>query len=410
MQWIVLLNYMAWYVFVFIGVVWIIVLLQNSSEISKKKKASRSPTVSVLIPAYNEEKTIGKTIESVLEINYPKGKLEVIVINDCSTDRTGSIAKGFGSRVKLLNNSKNMGKSFSLNRGIKVSRGELISCIDADSVVERDILKKMVGYFDEEKVACVTPALMVWERKSFLQKIQYTEYLLNVFLRKMLAFMDSIHVTPGVFSMYRKSVLVEVGGFDVGNLTEDMEIALKMHQSGYKIENEFDAASYTMCPNKWSKLFRQRIRWYRGALENMVKYKHMLFNKRYGNLGVFLLPINLISIFAIIAIFLVTGWNVISSAVGYAWKMSLVGWDFGMFMEFDIGTILSSLITTPLIFGALGLSVGGYVLYKSFKLKGMSLKSHRSSYAVFLVIYPFIMMVFWSLALTHEVFRFKKKW
>jgi cellulose synthase/poly-beta-1,6-N-acetylglucosamine synthase-like glycosyltransferase len=411
MEWIVIFNYAAWFVFVFIGVVWILVMLQNNSNVSQSRKPLRFPKVSVLIPAFNEEETIGKTIQSVLDIEYPEGKKEVIVINDSSTDKTREIVESFGDKVRLLNNKKNRGKAYSLNRAIKISRGEFIACIDADSVVEGNILNKMVGYFEDEEIACVTPALKVWKSPSVIEKIQYAEYLLNVFLRKMLAFMDSIHVTPGVFSIYRKSVLEEAGGFDVGNLTEDMEIALKIHELGYKIENDFNAVSYTICPTKWGELFRQRIRWYRGALNNTVKYKHMIFNRKYGNLGVFFLPVNFIAIFAIISVFFLTGYNLVNLTMNSAWKLSLIGWDMGVLMKnFDVYIFLSNLVTTPVIIGVLGLIIGTFIMYKSFNLNKTSIRENKPGCFVFLLVYPFIMMAFWSLALIHEMLRLQKKW
>ena len=270
MHWVNIVNYIAWYIFVFISVVWIIVMLQNRGKYSGKG-ARKFPSVSVLIPAFNEEKTIGKTIKSVLALKYPKRLYEIIVINDGSTDGTERIVRRLQKRgkIKLISNKRNRGKAYSLNRGIRVSRGELIACLDADSVVRPDILEKTVGYFKDESIGVVTPALKVWRPRNFLEKIQYAEYLLNIFLRKALAFIDSIHVTPGVFSVYRKDVLKMAGGFEEGNLTEDMEIALKIHTLGYKIENNLDAVSYTVCPDRWRKLLKQRIRWYRGALQNL---------------------------------------------------------------------------------------------------------------------------------------------
>ena len=412
MAWLEAVNYFAWFIFVFIAVVWILVLMQNRGGYTKvARKLGRLPSVSVLIPAYNEEATLGKTIRSVLSIDYPKKLLEIIVINDCSTDRTGDIAGGFGSKVKVLDNKENRGKAYSLNSGIRVAKGELVACLDADSVVERGIIRKMIGYFADANVGAVTPALNVYRTRNLLEKIQHVEYLLNVFLRKTLAMMDAVHVTPGVFTIYRKSILREVGGFDVGNLTEDMEIALKLHKAGYSIENNMEARSYTYCPDKWGSLFRQRIRWYRGAIHNSVKYRGMFFNPKYGNLGVFLLPFNFISVFAIIAIFALMAWNYSASMASLLWKLYLVNFDLLPFMaNVNWGFLLANMLSTNLLFAMFGFVLGFYVLYISFRVNNVGMRKRKLQYFIYLAIFPFALMAFWFLALVHEALRVKKKW
>ena len=118
--------------------------------------------ISITAPAYNEEGTLAKSIRSILSLDYPRRLLDIIVVNDCSTDRTGEIAEAFRKDgVRVLHNKVNMGKAAGLNRGTKVARHELIATVDADSVVEPAIIRKMVGYFADPKVASVTPALKV---------------------------------------------------------------------------------------------------------------------------------------------------------------------------------------------------------------------------------------------------------
>ncbi len=404
-------NYVAWFIFVFIGVVWILTLLQNKGSGDRKITGKRQK-VSVIIPAYNEEKTIEKCIKSVLNLDYPKNLLEVIVVNDCSKDRTGEIARGISdARIRILTNKTNKGKSYSLNRGIQEASGSLVACIDADSLIDRQALNNMVGYFEDEKIGSVTPSVKVLNPKSLLERIQHVEYLLNVFLRKMLAVIDAVHVTPGVFSVYRKDVLLKVGGFAEGNLTEDMDIALKIHKAGYKIENSVNAISYTICPPKWGELFKQRLRWYRGAFDNMYKYRGMMFNRKYGNLGVFLLPLNLISTLLIIFIFGSMIWGFFGSLFDFIWKMNLINWDVGIyFKEFKITSLFFIPFSTPIMFGMFGVIIGVYLLNKSFGLTGEKTKGNKKSYIIYLFLYPMIMVIFWTAALVHELFRLKKKW
>jgi len=408
------MNYVAWFIFVFISVVWILTLLQNRDNMQNSKPRLRKlPFVSILIPAYNEGKNIENTIKSMFSLNYPKRLLEVIIINDGSTDNTRSVATRLKKKYnfKLLNNPKNRGKAYSLNRGLKVAKGEYIACMDADSIVEADIIKKMLPYFKDPQVASVTPSLKVWKKENFLEKMQHAEYILNIFLRKMLSFIDSIHVTPGVFSIYRKNVLREIGGFDENNLTEDMEIALKIHDAGYKIENEMDAISYTLCPQKWKDLFKQRIRWYRGALGNYRKYRHMIFNKEYGNLGLFFLPANILAVASIIVIFMSLTMNYVGTFITSLWRGHLIDWDLTLMLNsFDFNNFITALFSTPLMLGIVGLFVGGYVLYISFNLAEGGIKEHKPTYIVYLLLFPLVMMLFWILAFVYEVVGMKKKW
>jgi cellulose synthase/poly-beta-1,6-N-acetylglucosamine synthase-like glycosyltransferase len=409
-----IINYIAWYIFVFISIVWILVVLQNKDDSGTEsfKKCKKLPTVSVLIPAYNEEETISKTIKSVLNLNYPKNLLEVIVINDCSTDKTREIAEKFSPfGVKVLNNRTRKGKAYCLNRGIKVSKSELVACVDADSVVEKDILLKMVPYFADKKVASVAPGLKVWKKETFLEKVQHAEYILNILLRKSLEFLDSINVTPGVFSVYRKDILEEIGGFEEGNLTEDMEIALRIHEAGYKIKNNPNAVSYTLCPKKWNELFKQRIRWYRGSIENYIKYKHMLFNTKYGNLGVFFLPMNLIAVFSIIVLFMTIAWNSIKNLLDTIWRIYLIKFDiFVLFSDLNIENTLIQLVSTPTLLGVAGLFLGSYILYRAFNISKDEMKNSKIGCIAYLLFFPFVLMLFWMLALIYEVLDVKRTW
>ncbi len=413
-----IINYVAWYIFMFISVTWLLVLLRNRNNMKNMgENNSWFPKVSVIIPAYNEEQYLAKTIKSMLSLDYPRKLLDIIVVNDCSKDGTREIAEGFIPQgVRAFSNRKNMGKAASLNMVLPLCKGELIACIDADSTAEPSILKKMTGYFSNPKVAAVTPALKIENPRNMLEKAQYAEYILNIFLRKMLALFDSVHVTPGVFSIYRKKVLLDVGGFDKDNLTEDMEIALRIHQAGYSIENNLKAISYTACPEKIGELYHQRVRWYRGGLQNAIKYRNMLFNRKYGNLGVFFLPFNLIIIIAVVAIFCLLLLSYAQSAISYIWRFNLVGWDvIGMMpKEMTIGSAANSIwiyvLNTPMTLWALGTLMSLFLIYLSFRVTGESLKKNRLSYLIYVFIFPFIYMIFWAVAFFSELLGRKRKW
>lgn len=180
---------------------------------------------------------------------------------------------------------------------MKKCSGELVGGLDADSFVTSKALKRMIGYFDDEDVMAVTPSLKVYKPKKVLQKIQMIEYLIGVFLRKIFALLGSINVTPGPFSIYRKSFFDKNGGWDEDNITEDIEIAFRIQSKNYLIENSETATVYTVSPASFKGLFSQRIRWYVGGLQNALDYRH-LFGTKHGNLGLFILPGSFISVFS----------------------------------------------------------------------------------------------------------------
>ncbi len=279
------------YVLAFLGlysvVFYFLLYLTESENVREDPKPKGTPTVSVIIPAYNEEKSIGKTIESILALDYPKKKLEVIVVNDGSKDRTSEIAKRYP--VKLIE-KKNSGKANSINVALGQARGELVAIMDADSYVSKGALLKMVGYFEDPEVAAVTAAMKVWEPKTLVQKMQKGEYLINAFFKKLQSFIDGISVTPGPFSIYKRAVLLELGGFDEHTITEDQEIALRIQSRNLRIENSINAEVFTDVPSNLRSLFKQRRRWYLGYLQNIWKHKS-LFSPKYGDFGMFVMPL-----------------------------------------------------------------------------------------------------------------------
>jgi cellulose synthase/poly-beta-1,6-N-acetylglucosamine synthase-like glycosyltransferase len=281
------------------------------------------PTISVIIPVHNGEKTIGKTLKSLLRMNYPKEKLEILVIDDGSTDKTAEIAKKF-KEVKLFR-IKHGGKARAVNYGIKKARGELVAILDDDTLVEKNILRKMVRFFADERVASVINGTHVLNPKNLWEKIQEIEYIITIFVRKILSKMDSLFVTPGTFTLYRKKIFDEIGYFDEKNLTEDLEIALRiLSTKKYKIISVPKAKSYTIVPSTFSSLLKQRVRWNIGLIKNLTKYR-FLFSKDYKNLGMFVLPSTIISFNLLIIFFSLVLLNLIIFFVQRAYILSKTG-------------------------------------------------------------------------------------
>lgn len=298
------------YLFLFLGLYFEVFLLITFFE--KKpagktfRKPTRYPSVSIIVPCWNEEKTIARTLKSLLELEYPKSKLSIIVVDDGSQDMTFQIAKRFekrDSRVRVFS-KENGGKYTALNFGIAQCDSELVGCLDADSFVTTDALIETVKKFEENsKTMAIVPAMKVHEPRRPLELMQAVEYTFGVFCKKMFGNLAAISVLPGPFSIYKREVFTKIGFFRHAHQTEDMEMAFRMHAHGMTIDNAHTAIVYTKVPQTVRALLRQRRRWSRGFLENSRDYRHMFFNSQFGNFGFLTLPVGLSLFFGALYMF-----------------------------------------------------------------------------------------------------------
>ena len=256
------------------------------------------PTVTIIVPCFNEAKTVEKTILSLMGLNYPMDKLNILVVDDGSVDETYANAQLAAKRfpnVRVVT-QKNGGKYTALNLGICECTTDIVGCLDADSMVHPDALIKMIPYFNDLRTMAVTPAMRVHQSKTFLQQIQRAEYNVGIFTKRVFGYLDAINVTPGPFSIFRRTVFDIIGPFHHAHNTEDMEIAFRIQSHGFRIANCYDALVYTITPPTFKKLYRQRTRWSYGLLKNLIDYKHIILNKKYGNMGMLTLPFAIVGI------------------------------------------------------------------------------------------------------------------
>lgn len=255
-------------------------------------KPTRFPTISFLVPAYNEESTLEDTINSLIGVDYPSKKKEIIIINDGSKDNTLKIAQELAKRyscVKVLD-KPNSGKANSLNAALKIAKGELCAVVDADSYPKKDAVMKMVGHFEEEGVAAVTSRVLVKNKENYLERFQVLDYSIIAWTRKLLDFVDSVYVTNGPLSIYKTDVLKKLGGFDPTNLTEDIEVTWHILSEGYKTRMSYSAIVYTSVPNKIKGWVKQRVRWNLGGIQTIQKYWRFLFKNPDMMFGYFVIP------------------------------------------------------------------------------------------------------------------------
>jgi len=255
-------------------------------------------TVSVLIPAWNEEVGILKTVQSVLDTQYKN--LEVIVINDGSTDATDEIMAGFVRDYELRNHSTtvvrylslpNGGKAAALNQGVTVANGEIIVTIDADCVMDRKAIANIVKQFTDKDVAAVAGNVIIGNCCKHIEVMQQLEYLYGFFFKRADSIFNSVYIVGGAAAAYRKNVLVDLGGFDPKIITEDIEMSTRILASGYKSRYAADAVVYTEGPASWMGLCNQRLRWKFGRLLTFIKHKALFLSaeKRHNPYLTFLL-------------------------------------------------------------------------------------------------------------------------
>lgn len=317
---------------------------------SRNKEITKWPSVSVIVPVWNEETTILKTVFSLLKLNYPKDKLSIFIVDDGSTDSTWKVVQRFSrnKQVTLLR-KENGGKYTALNYALGHISSDLVGCLDADSFVHPEALRRIVAKFEDKEIMAVTPSIKVFEPKGLLGLIQKAEYIFGIFLRKVLFGLDAIYITPGPLSIFRRSVFEKLGGYRHAYNTEDIEIALRMQKNGMKIGNAHNAFIYTVAPDNLRALFKQRLRWVYGFLKNAIDYRKMFFNPQYGTLGLVVLPAAGFSVFSTVFFFFYRVWGWLESLVLKIKEISTVGLHFGDFnwdlFFVDTGTIFFVSIT-----------------------------------------------------------------
>ena len=344
------------YIFLFLTLYMEVFFLVTFSEerlkMAKKpenEELSFYPSTTIVVPCWNEESTVVKTIHSLLALNYPKDKLNIFIVDDGSTDNTWNVIQQFKDNPQVtLIKKENGGKHTAVNLAIQKSTSDLIGCLDADSFVDKNALREIARAFNEDRdVMAVTPVLIVHEPKTILQKMQETEYFTGAFLKRMLSPLDAINVTPGPFSIFRREVFTKIGLYKKAHNTEDIEIALRMQANHMRIRNVHTAHVYTTAPGTLYKLYRQRLRWAYGTMKNTLDYRFMLFRREYGILGMITLPLSFFGVFIFLYNFGFIAYYALKTLVDKFIAVSTVGFSSliphldPFFINTDFMTILS---------------------------------------------------------------------
>lgn len=272
----------------FIG---LLAVVQRWMDHRKTFPGDYRPAVSVVVPAFNEEKVVCQTIRALLASSY--SHFEVIVVDDGSTDATyATLLESFGAepRVRLFT-KPNEGKSKALNFGIEHAAGQIIVALDADTVFLPGTLDWLVRRFSDANVGAVAGNAKVGNRINLHTCYQALEYITSQNMdRRAMDVLNCITVVPGSVGAWRKSLILEAGGFTSTTLAEDADLTLSILEMGYKVAYEDRAVAYTEAPDTVRDFLKQRFRWMFGTLQAAWKHRRDAFDPRYRALGLFALP------------------------------------------------------------------------------------------------------------------------
>ncbi len=279
-------------------------------KFAKQRKAAGeepyNPKISVVVPAWNEEVGIVKTMESILFNGYDN--LQLLVVNDGSTDDSDKVIKDYLTKLKETDRErvrgvtyiykKNGGKGRALNMGIKFAKGDIVLTVDADSALKRGALQNLARYYMDPEVQAVVGNVEVTNVRTLTGFAQQLEYYFGFYNKRAHAVLGAEYIFGGACASFRRSVFDKIGLFDIKNKTEDIEMSMRTKFYGLKSTYGEDVVCYTEGASTMLDLIKQRIRWKKGRLDTFRKYRMMFFSTDDSHnifLSFFVLPFSLMA-------------------------------------------------------------------------------------------------------------------
>jgi cellulose synthase/poly-beta-1,6-N-acetylglucosamine synthase-like glycosyltransferase len=290
--WLIVASYLLLAVMV-VKVVWTLAMARRYHAKGSWRQGGTTPsTVSVIVPAFNEEATLANNMRGLDRQTWHS--VEVIVVDDGSTDRTAVVATQMASQMTTptrVISKANGGKADALNAGLQVAKGEIVVCVDADSVLHPEAIERVLEPFADETIGAVGGIVKIANQNTVLGRQQAMEYISGLTLqRAAFAEVDSIQVLSGAISAFRREALQHVGGYSDETIVEDFDVTVAVRQAGYRTALHPDAVAYTEGPLSVADLVRQRHRWTYGGFQVLGKYRHTLFTNGMGRLSRIGLP------------------------------------------------------------------------------------------------------------------------
>jgi len=254
--------------------------------------------VTVLVPAYNEAKCIENTVRSLMASDHP---IEVLVIDDGSTDGTARIVEAMGLPNVRVIRQLNAGKPAALNRGLANARYDIVVMMDGDTVFETSTVRELVQPFGDPRVGAVAGNAKVGNKDSLIGAWQHIEYVMGFNLdRRMYDILGCMPTIPGAVGAFRRSALEPFGGMSDDTLAEDTDVTMALHRAGWRVVYAENARAWTEAPETVQQLWSQRYRWSYGTMQAIWKHRRAVIEKgpsgRFGRVG---LPF--VSLFMVVA-------------------------------------------------------------------------------------------------------------
>ncbi|MGW8063489.1 bifunctional polysaccharide deacetylase/glycosyltransferase family 2 protein [Streptomyces ziwulingensis] len=243
--------------------------------------------VSVIVPAYNEKECIANTLRSLAESTHP---IEIIVVDDGSTDGTAEIAESLGLPGVRVVRQANAGKPAALNNGVRNARYDIVVMMDGDTVFEPDTVRHLVQPFADPSVGAVAGNAKVGNRRTLIGAWQHIEYVMGFNLdRRMYDLLRCMPTIPGAIGAFRREAVLQAGGMSDDTLAEDTDITIALHRAGWRVVYQEHARAWTEAPGSLKQLWSQRYRWSYGTMQALWKHRGSLTDKgpsgRFGRVG-----------------------------------------------------------------------------------------------------------------------------
>jgi cellulose synthase/poly-beta-1,6-N-acetylglucosamine synthase-like glycosyltransferase len=317
---------------IYFQVFFLVVFFEKRDKIHENDIVYRDnlyPSISFLIPCWNEENTLLGTIQSILASDYPKDKLKIIAIDDGSTDKTWERLSELAGHPQItILKKENGGKHTALNLALKQVKTDLVASFDADTKIDPQALKNAVSYFIKDNtLMALGGAVLIDNPQTIVQKAQSVEYQMFSFSKKILGFIGGVFVVPGAFSIFRTKVFKKIGGYKKAYNLEDVELTMRLQEAGMKVDHCHTAFVSTKGPDSLKKLFKQRLRWSYGFILNVRDYYKLILNKKYGNFGLFTLPMNIFAPIIILFVFFLGVYRLVLFISQKIVEINLVGFN-----------------------------------------------------------------------------------
>lgn len=258
----------------YFAILWFGYLKHIEEKLDESDTSDFAPPVTILVPAYNEGPVIQSALRYLLELNYPA--YEILVIDDGSSDDTYALASQmegrYGDVTLRVVSKKNAGKANALNTGISLARNPYVLCMDGDTRLSKDVLYWGMRHFRDPRVGAVSGNVKVSNRNNLWTRLQALEYIVFMNgIHRAQAYFKAPNIIPGPLGIFRRDMMIELGGYDTDTYAEDCDLTLKILSAGWHITTDDRALAYTEVPENLLDLIKQRYRWTRGILQALRK-------------------------------------------------------------------------------------------------------------------------------------------